>query len=361
MRRTIPKIRGKGLYPFAAFSSAGMSTINGWKHDIDTSRKASTATAAKAPCAIGVAVRWCQSEGLLLPSTWASNSASSFQVIPLEGGPTRARASRAQPLVLASRRHKQAESKAASRGEPENAQDECNPLSQGIQDASAQQLLAPRLPLERFAGTKFAQTTAYLESSLLLGHITMGMAGGWSCIVRFALHIPLGIVGISGSNLSGAISPLKATGIYDVVPHGRSFLYGVRMYSNWVSDRLTQRDDGKGGTVQFSSSDGWQGVFAFAWNFVMFLGCFGCDGWLLVLLGLVDSLIAGSLLASVVLQGGFIPRTYGACHGATSWRDGADGRNYFATANATVFQHYGQPPAFCRVLVQTWAVAISCG
>lgn len=61
------------------------------------------------------------------------------------------------------------------------------------------------------------------------------MSGGWSCIVRFACHMPMGMVGFSGRGLYDAVKDLDTTGIYDVIPHGQSFLYGLKMYSSWVS------------------------------------------------------------------------------------------------------------------------------
>ncbi|RYP61572.1 hypothetical protein DL771_010093 [Monosporascus sp. 5C6A] len=160
------------------------------------------------------------------------------------------------------------------------------------------------------------------------------MTGAWSCIIRFACHIPLGWVSIGGRGLYDTVNGLDATGIYDVIPNGRSFLYGLQMYSTW-------------------------GIFAFAWNLVMFLGCFGCSSYLLALLGLIDSMIAVSLSISAVKQALFIPRTYGACDEATNWRNGTDGRNYFLTANSTAFDTYGGPARLCHAMVETWAFTVS--
>jgi hypothetical protein len=92
----------------------------------------------------------------------------------------------------------------------------------------------------------------------------------------------------------------------------------------------------------------------------MFLGCWACySSYLVVLLGLVDSMIAASLFVSAVKQAQFMPRTYGACDGATNWRNGTDGRNYFVTANSTTFETYGGPASLCHTMVQIWAYTVS--
>ncbi|KAL2022441.1 hypothetical protein VTK56DRAFT_5270 [Thermocarpiscus australiensis] len=158
--------------------------------------------------------------------------------------------------------------------------------------------------------------------------------GGWSCIVRFACHIPMGIVGFGGRALYDTVKDLDRTGIYDVIANGRAFLYGLQMYSTW-------------------------GIFGFAWNFAMFLGCFACSSWLLVLLGLVDSMIATALAISAAKQAEFLPTTYHACVGATDWRNGTEGRNYFLTANSTAFADYGGPGDLCHEMVYTWALTVA--
>lgn len=61
------------------------------------------------------------------------------------------------------------------------------------------------------------------------------MSGSWTCVVRFACHIPMGMVGLGGKGLYNTVKGLADTGIYDAIPHGQTFLSGLKMYSNWVS------------------------------------------------------------------------------------------------------------------------------
>lgn len=63
----------------------------------------------------------------------------------------------------------------------------------------------------------------------------MKMTGGWTCVVRFACHIPMGMMAFGGRSLYNAVKGLTETGIYDVIPHGHTFLSGLQMYSTWAS------------------------------------------------------------------------------------------------------------------------------
>jgi len=102
-----------------------------------------------------------------------------------------------------------------------------------------------------------------------------------------------------------------------------------------------------------------QGIFAFAWNFIMFVGCAACHSWLLVLLGLIDSTIAITLAVGAAKQVQFLPTKYGSCGDAMNWRNGTDGRNFFLAVNETTFKTYGGPNDLCNNMVKTWAITIS--
>ncbi|KFA55706.1 hypothetical protein S40293_10921 [Stachybotrys chartarum IBT 40293] len=160
------------------------------------------------------------------------------------------------------------------------------------------------------------------------------MSGAWSSVVRFACHVPFGMMAFRGRAIYGTLRELAGTGIFDVITHGRAFLCGLSMYSTW-------------------------GVFGFVWNFIMFIGCIACDSYLCVLLGLVDTMIAVSLAVSAAMQAQFMPTTYSACGGATDWRNGTDGRNFFLTANSTTFTGYGGPSALCFTIVENWAITVA--
>lgn len=77
-----------------------------------------------------------------------------------------------------------------------------------------------------------------------------------------------------------------------------------------------------------------------------------------MLLGLIDSLVAASLSLIAVNQAGFIPQTDDACRGATDWKNGTDGRNYFLVANATAFDSYKSPAKLSRTMVQIWTSTV---
>ena len=102
-------------------------------------------------------------------------------------------------------------------------------------------------------------------------------------------------------------------------------------------------------------------MFAFVWNIVTFIGCFVCVSYFLGLLGAVDLLVSASLLASVVKQVQFAPRTYAACDGAIDWRNGTDGRNYYLAAEWKLWEDYGPAESICRYMVKEWAIALSVG
>ncbi len=91
----------------------------------------------------------------------------------------------------------------------------------------------------------------------------------------------------------------------------------------------------------------------------MFVGCSVCVSWLLVFLGLMDSMIAITLAVSVAKQAAFLPTTYSACGGAVDWRNGTDGRNFFLAVNGTTFKDFGAPNDLCHSMVETWAVTIA--
>ena len=94
----------------------------------------------------------------------------------------------------------------------------------------------------------------------------------------------------------------------------------------------------------------------------MFLGCLACQSHLAILLGAIDFMVAMSLLASVVKQAKFLPRTYAACGGASDWRNGTDGWNLFVEAewDEHVRKTYKLPAeGICRLMVETWAITIS--
>ena len=60
------------------------------------------------------------------------------------------------------------------------------------------------------------------------------MSGIWTIVPRFACHLPMGLVAFSGKRIYDAVGGLADTGIYDAIPHGQTFLSGLKMYTNWV-------------------------------------------------------------------------------------------------------------------------------
>ncbi|KAK4040818.1 hypothetical protein C8A01DRAFT_15382 [Parachaetomium inaequale] len=155
--------------------------------------------------------------------------------------------------------------------------------------------------------------------------------GGVSCIIRFICHIPSGMMG--ARSLTNYNYSMGLGDIYDVIPHGKTFIQGM-------------------GVV------GYAGVFTLAWNFVMFGASPFCRGSLLGLIGVVDLVLTIILTAGVAMQGQFLPGSYEACNGASDWNNGTDGRNFFVVANATdSFGIYG-PDSICHNMMENWVFAI---
>lgn len=90
----------------------------------------------------------------------------------------------------------------------------------------------------------------------------------------------------------------------------------------------------------------------------MFIGCFGANDALLLVLALGDLLVAAPLLASVIKQAQFQPRTYAACSEAIHWRNGTDGRNFYLAAEWQNWEWY-TAESFCKSTVRIWATTIA--
>ena len=82
-----------------------------------------------------------------------------------------------------------------------------------------------------------------------------------------------------------------------------------------------------------------------------------CHPYFAVLFGLVDLMVVASLLAGTLMQARFLPHSYSSCQGATDWRNGTDGRNFFVEAEG-VLNIYGPPDDLCYKMVKAWINAI---
>ncbi|KAF7555996.1 hypothetical protein G7Z17_g1718 [Cylindrodendrum hubeiense] len=167
------------------------------------------------------------------------------------------------------------------------------------------------------------------------------MAGVLSSPVRFICHVPAFMAASWSTSLYNRAKHLDD--IYDVITHGHTFLHGL----------------GAAGKVTWA---------IFAWNMLMFAGTFFCSGAILFLVGLIDLGLAGLLLFIALQQVQFLPTTYSACGGASDWRNGTDGRNFFVVADASaafvvtepnVYSKFGSPGAICRSMVQSWSLTIA--
>ncbi|KAF7555457.1 hypothetical protein G7Z17_g2107 [Cylindrodendrum hubeiense] len=161
----------------------------------------------------------------------------------------------------------------------------------------------------------------------------MGFGGVTSCILRFAGHIPTGMMGFTGLNLYNHAN--KLGNIYDVIPHGRTFLHGVKIV-------------------------GQAGIATFVWNFVVFIASVPASGIFLVMIGLVDFGLTTALIYGVVMQAKFIPGSHMGCKNAIDWRNGTDGENFFLVASESNEFSYSGPKKACDAFVHNWAITIGC-
>jgi hypothetical protein len=83
-----------------------------------------------------------------------------------------------------------------------------------------------------------------------------------------------------------------------------------------------------------------------------------CRGARLGLVGVVDLNLAIILIPGIVMQGQFLPGTYGPCNGASNWNNAPDGRNFFVVANGTGNFGGDGPDSVCNVSVKMWIMAI---
>ncbi|KAK3361659.1 hypothetical protein B0T24DRAFT_642103 [Lasiosphaeria ovina] len=160
----------------------------------------------------------------------------------------------------------------------------------------------------------------------------MSGQGVVSCIIRFACHIPTGMMGVTGLGLwknARDVGP----GIFDAIPHGWDFLEGLRVVGS-------------------------AGIATFAWNFFMFAASNFCRGALLGTVGLVDLALAVALAVGAGKQSIFLPRSYGGCDGAAT--PGPTGQqNFFVVANSTGLFSEDSGADICHDMVQNWAVTVA--
>jgi hypothetical protein len=52
------------------------------------------------------------------------------------------------------------------------------------------------------------------------------------------------MISFGGRSIYWIVKGLDDIGIYDVIPNGRAFLYGLQMYSTWVSHHQTSQVGG---------------------------------------------------------------------------------------------------------------------
>ena len=79
------------------------------------------------------------------------------------------------------------------------------------------------------------------------------------------------------------------------------------------------------------------------------------------MIGLVDLLLATLVIVGMTKQATFLPTTYAGCNGATDWRNGTDGRNFFVAANSSgrfTDDEVYSPGEICHSIVQSWVISI---
>ncbi|KAK4143466.1 uncharacterized protein C8A04DRAFT_12324 [Dichotomopilus funicola] len=160
----------------------------------------------------------------------------------------------------------------------------------------------------------------------------MPAPGVASCIIRFICAVPTGLSGFN--SLVGYMGSKDLGDIFDVIPHGRDFLKGMRIL-------------------------GGAGIATFSWNFLQFGTSPFCRGYLLASIGVVDLALVIPLIIGIALASGFLPGDYGPCETASNWNNGTDGRNFFVVAKASGnFSEDDDANAICHKIVEGWIVSI---
>ncbi|KAL4798207.1 hypothetical protein BDV19DRAFT_386493 [Aspergillus venezuelensis] len=135
---------------------------------------------------------------------------------------------------------------------------------------------------------------------------------GWPIPASCYSHIGLRIVDLMGSSPGGIVS-----GVVRFLAHIPLFIYGI----NGIQDlKFFQKHAGillqpPIGDVALIAEKmgGGVGVFAFAWNFVMWIPTVMCPGELLFFVGIVDAGITASIIGASAIQGGYYGKTNGQC------------------------------------------------
>lgn len=78
-----------------------------------------------------------------------------------------------------------------------------------------------------------------------------------------------------------------------------------------------------------------QGAFAFAWNFIMWIPTFAAAGSLLLCLGIVDALIVVALIVATIIEGTYVGKTTHEC-AQVSPNGTGDGSLIFFNRAATI-------------------------
>ena len=132
------------------------------------------------------------------------------------------------------------------------------------------------------------------------------MAGVPSAVIRFACHLPLGIVGV---NSLSNWNDIKTHDILHHPPYNKFIFPAWHLAGGMVSIRRFMREV-LSLIVVLSFL---QGIFAFSWNFAMWIPTAIASGPILTFFGMVDFVIALSLTVAAALEAKYLPHAKSSC------------------------------------------------
>jgi hypothetical protein len=100
-------------------------------------------------------------------------------------------------------------------------------------------------------------------------------------------------------------------------------------------------------------------MFAFWWNFLLWIPTILAPGILLFFIGLVDLGIVIALIVGIYLQSTYLPQSKGACRGADTWQVSNGTESWFHVVATVSNSTYPEPQTKCEEYVEIWIIAVA--
>jgi hypothetical protein len=101
-------------------------------------------------------------------------------------------------------------------------------------------------------------------------------------------------------------------------------------------------------------------MFAFWWNFIMWIPTCIAPGGLLLVIGFVDLAIVIALAVGVGYQSTYLPHSKSACSNAAEWQVPKNGNESWFQAVALAHNaSYPKPDDYCGDYVEIWIIGVA--